>query len=362
MAINRHAIETRCQQQIAKAKKELHSFVVSLQSKQYKSSAASQSTVTPGKKRKDGPSNKKSSRSTSVSEVHKGQLLLIGGTDGQSIQQSIDVCKDLSSGFGWVSCARTITSRKCFAACYSSLHNQVWIIGGKHSGHCYTTEVWNLMDKDCETGPDMLEPRSNCAAALYKNLCFVFGGINTEGVLETVEMLDLDSKTPKWQRAHNMASPRMGSTACNFGSLLYVFGGHDGSRILNSVAALSPEVGGPGIWLGLPQMERARTGATCVVFEQHIWVIGGTGPDGLLSSTEILDPRESKWTHGPQLNHARSEATVAIFRGCIWVMGGNTKSGITDSVETLITSDKERTWRLGLRLKFPRASHAALAT
>ena len=86
-----------------------------------------------------------------------------------------------------------------------------------------------------------------------------------------------------------------------------------------------------------------------------MFVIGGRGSDGALSTTELYDPSTGSFSRGPVLNHARSgHATIALPGGAILVIGGD-EAGSAELFDPATGAFSEIEARLEIPRRFPAA-------
>jgi N-acetylneuraminic acid mutarotase len=142
---------------------------------------------------------------------------------------------------------------------------------------------------------------------------------------------------------------------------LYVIGGATGafSNFKSEVWVYTPAGDdlNEGEWNEGPSLPDALSGATAVVHEGDIWVIGGmdgTTAGGasrdevfILSGLDPNDPTAGSWNPGPSLVQVRDNAGAAVLDGRIHVFGGRERDGTTivgnlDTYEVL----QEGAWTL----------------
>jgi hypothetical protein len=67
-----------------------------------------------------------------------------------------------------------------------------------------------------------------------------------------------------------------------------------------------------------------RTEVTATSDVERVFVIGGLGSDGqTVSTVEIYDPEQRRWSTGPALTLAVNHAMSALVAGTIYVLGGH---------------------------------------
>lgn len=133
-----------------------------------------------------------------------------------------------------------------------------------------------------------------------------------------------------WMSAAPMSTPRAELSAVVLEGKIYAIGGRDeDGKALRTVERYDPST---EQWEEVAPMNRARYGATAVVWDGRILVIGGRGPeddDGVgnaeyeaLSSVEAYVPASDTWQAFPELEDERSGAAAVVFNESIYVFGG----------------------------------------
>lgn len=69
-------------------------------------------------------------------------------------------------------------------------------------------------------------------------------------------------------------------------------------------------------------MNHPRSGAGVVTLGSYIYVAGGMGVSGQLSSFERYDTEKDVWTLLSPMSTARSALTLAVLESKIYAMGG----------------------------------------
>ena len=77
---------------------------------------------------------------------------------------------------------------------------------------------------------------------------------------------------------------------------------------MNTVYVYDPQA---NAWTQLASMSAARNCHASAAVGGKLYVFGGDGDSGRLSTTEIYDPASGSWAQGPSLTSARDNA-VAI--------------------------------------------------
>lgn len=75
-------------------------------------------------------------------------------------------------------------------------------------------------------------------------------------------------------------------------------------------------------WELLSHMSVSRAGATAELMNEKIYVVGGRGDDGCLTSMEVYDITNDQWATMLDTSVARWRAASSQIDDCIYVMGG----------------------------------------
>jgi N-acetylneuraminic acid mutarotase len=87
-------------------------------------------------------------------------------------------------------------------------------------------------------------------------------------------------------------------------------------------------------WQRLPDAPSDRTEVTATSDRERVFVIGGLGSDGqTVSTVEIYDPEQRRWSAGPALTLAVNHAMSASVAGTIYVVGGYLGPGLSNPTD-----------------------------
>ena len=106
---------------------------------------------------------------------------------------------------------------------------------------------------------------------------------------------------------------------------IYVFGGSNSSGILNTVEMYDPIA---DTWTTKTPMPTARRMAACGVVDGKIYVIGGEANGTALGTVEVYDPATDSWESKKSMPTARSGHAVGVVKGKIYAVGGDFTSYI----------------------------------
>ena len=139
-----------------------------------------------------------------------------------------------------------------------------------------------------------------------------------------------------------MKERRASATSVKVGSTIFVFGGVNSQGLLNSCEKLDTSQS-PMKWEMIAPMEFARCYAGAAVVGGNILVVGGiSGVPGTdeqkeLDEVEVYNPSSNTWQRGPSLQRPRyAMGVAALDDGTVYVAGGDTDGDPLRSVERLL--------------------------
>ena len=174
--------------------------------------------------------------------------------------------------------------------------------------------------------------RSHFAAAAYEGRVYVFGGGGTGFTsLNSTEIYD--TETDCWSKGKDMPTVRSGTVAAVLNNKIYVIGGGlklpDGRfQFFRTVEIYNPE---KDIWTSGPDMLMPHDYPAAVVYNNHIYVIGGHHPDATnggpmtdpgFSFCEVFSLEEAAWHELAPMPEPRFALASAVINNKIVVMGG----------------------------------------
>jgi len=115
----------------------------------------------------------------------------------------------------------------------------------------------------------------------------------------------------------------------------------DDMRRLNVCERFDPSL---NQWTIMAGMNKARSDASAIVHEGHIWIVGGFNGDQYLSSVERYNIEENTWTVMPSMRKRRGGVGCAILNGRLYAIGGHDGHQRLSSVECLDLSQPFDHW------------------
>lgn len=233
-------------------------------------------------------------------------------------------------------------------------------------------------DQYCALIPGLPEDLAKICLALVPRCHFpIMGGVSKRWMsfLESKELIavrrevgkleecvyvltaDAEAKGSHWEvlgcpgQKHTPLPPMPGPTKAGFGVVvlagkLFVIAGYAADH---GKECVSDEVyqydSCLNRWTALSKMNVARCDFACAEVNGMIYVAGGFGPGGdSLSSVEVYDPEQNKWTFIENLRRPRWGCFGCSFDGNMYVMGGRSSFTIGNSRFIDIYNTNNHTW------------------
>jgi N-acetylneuraminic acid mutarotase len=192
--------------------------------------------------------------------------------------------------------------------------------------------------------PVLDSPRSAFATAIVGDYLYVIGGSDSTGYLRTARRARINpdgSLAPFLNANADLVTARSGHMCVVIGIFVYVIGGAGDSGPISSIerATVAPDGSlGPFTVIGGLALTQARRDATSVVLGNGIYVIGGTG-SGVLNTIERANVNNDgsldafRVLSDVTLATARTGHTTIIIGEVLYVIGGSTASSVSASIE-----------------------------
>jgi len=161
--------------------------------------------------------------------------------------------------------------------------------------------------------------RSYICAGVVDNKIYVFGGANSSGVLNTVEMYDPTSDT--WTAKTPMPTARRMPACGVVDNKIYVIGGEASGTAYGTVEVYDPLTDS---WETKASMPTPRSGHAIGVVKEKIYAIGGNCIDWTaITTVEEYDPTTDSWQTKTDMPTARFWLTVAVTNdSLLYAIGG----------------------------------------
>ena len=179
-----------------------------------------------------------------------------------------------------------------------------------------------------ERTADIPTPRSEVAAAGFRDAIYVVGGFGGTNVVERY----LPGRGV-WERAPDLPigvdHPMAAAIGTGPHAGVYVMGGNSGGRPTARVFLLAPDATS---WREMPPMPSPRSAGAAVAYYSlghealpvppRIWVVGGQSGDRLEPATLEYDPVQDRWSQRADIPTPRDHLAAAYFEGKICAIGG----------------------------------------
>jgi len=234
-----------------------------------------------------------------------GMFAIGGSADGRTLN-TIEVFDPLQATWNnWFNMPPMQTKRTLHGAAVGN--GRIFVCGGYDGmrdmntteSYCPVTNVW-LTNKSW----NLAQARSYLALCACKGSIYALGGRDRKRdsgprAHLSVECFDLYSES--WVPAPDMQTGRLGLTASHLAhpdgdDYVYACGGSDGADVLCSVERYNIR---EGCWSAAPPMGTPRLGHAAAVFNNKLYVIGGTDGKEPLDTFECFDPDVGQW--GPRI-------------------------------------------------------------
>jgi N-acetylneuraminic acid mutarotase len=284
-----------------------------------------------------------------TSVVYNGYVYFIGGFDASnnttSTVYSAPLKPDGSVGT-WTTESNALPQPRVNSNSVA-YNGYVYVMGG-YDGSFVDTVYSAPLNPDGSVGAWTTELNalpvtlSNPATVVYNGYVYVMGGFDGTNRYSAVYSAPLnpDGSVGAWTTELNpLPQVRSDLNSVVYNGQLYAIGGFDGTDVVSTVysAPLNPD-GSVGTWrTDANALPHKTAGATSVVYNGHVYFMGGSDDFGFLSTiySAPLKPDGSvgTWTtESSALPQALFVAASVAYNGYVYVMGGYNGSTILDTV------------------------------
>ncbi|XP_022907477.2 ring canal kelch homolog [Onthophagus taurus] len=236
------------------------------------------------------------------------------------------------------------------------VNNKVYVIG-----RCDVTRPINVITEfDFVTNSwldsiAMITSRTYYGIGVLNNFVYAVGGCNSEGRLNSAEKFDVKAK--KWVSIATMSNRRSCVSIGVFNEFLCAIGGFGEHNLpIKSVEYYDSKI---DVWKKGCELIYPRGGASVVVLDNRMFVIGGFDGKKCINSVEYFSSDEDKFVKAADLNVARRNCGVATINGLIYVIGGSDGDKDLSSVE--VYAPKDDKWiLLETSMNIPRSCHGVI--
>jgi len=269
-------------------------------------------------------------------------LLLIGGWDGNSLFDDIEVFPDYGCHFPSIPAER-------WAHMAGVLDDHLYVCGGFNAFFEGQSDCWSLnlpVVSEWQVAPSLPKPISTGSMVQVGGTLYVLGGDDGAGDMEVTnkDILSLKAGDVEWQTEEvSLTAPRMGACACKSDVWVVITGGTPTFQ----VAQRSLMHG--SAWEDLPSLnEPERIGHSCVQAmigrQMHIIVAGGENSKWeFINTVEHIyfdDVMNSKWEFAADLPYD-FRSVPGLFNT---MAGARIAGGWTTTLESVILDPQSQQW------------------
>ncbi len=219
---------------------------------------------------------------------------------------------------------------------FVGVENNIIAIGGRTTASSSTpvdaVNLYNTATNSWSALASLPVPLSSTDAVLLNNKIYVPGGITETSVLATHYVYDV--ATNAWTTAENtpFAASAYACAADTANNVYYVTGGlNNATSPVTNVRSFNVQTNN---WAELPPLKTARYAHESALIDGKLYVAGGLGTVGGLTTGEVFDFASGQWTNIAALSRQRAFAASAVYRDAqgnpFWVLAGGQDS--TNSV------------------------------
>lgn len=261
-------------------------------------------------------------------EVVNGTLYVLGGA---SLRQSLPDVGAYNPVTGiWTRKVSIPTPR--VSAASAVIGSDIYIVGGRNGNNVLSSvERYSTSENKWVAKAPMPTARWSLTASVVDGKLYVFGGIagtgNNRRVLDVVEVYDPESNS--WESLGKMPEARQGIDSTVVDGRVYIISGKIASYveppadnpITRRVDAFDPQ---SREWKQMANLPTGRVGATTVVTNNLIYVVGGIAVGGdFPREIAVFNPKVNQWSAGPSLATGRSGHMCGLIGNSIYVLGGS---------------------------------------
>ncbi len=219
----------------------------------------------------------------------------------------------------------------------SVLNGKIYFAGGSNGpgGHFDIMEEYDPATNIWRTLSPLSSPRSGVSLFTLQDKLFAIGGDGVGGRISAVET---------FYPSNNMYTP--GPTfphvisygnSIELNGIRYLIGGNnqEGKFATNYIFENNAST-----WEVKAPMSKARSGQGLVVYEGHIWAMGGGDGSNSLDLVESYDPVSNLWQSEPSLPVKKQWASAWVANGKIYIAGG--KSDVFE--RSIFSFSRETGW------------------
>lgn len=228
-------------------------------------------------------------------------------------------------GQGWT-LETTLPGAGLNAPAAAVLDDKIYLIGGFNTTTNVPSSdvlVYDLATKTWADGPALPAPRGGHAAAILDGKIHVVGGGNSRSTIADHTVFDPATNT--WTDLAPLPRSEGSPALAAFDGKLYAIGGRSGFSDFGDVYIYDPVA---DEWTSGPPIDPRGT-AGAVVYCDTIFVFGGESQAQRISLDDVfrLDLGHNTWEELTPMPHARNFARAVLFQDAIYVVGGSLEPG-----------------------------------
>ncbi|MBM4053650.1 MAG: hypothetical protein FJ264_03030 [Planctomycetes bacterium] len=275
--------------------------------------------------------------------VHNGKIYAIGGftitllSTGQVVNEDADFVQIYDTLTDTFSTTTDVNGNdvgkptSASNACAATIDGKIYVAGG----YVPTTpptrldvlEVYDIASNTWDTTKAPLPKGLSGASAVALNgILYVMGGASTTtsgGFIDEKELYRYDPASDTWTQLSPMNANRAFFGAAVINGKIYVCGGHGDAGFLSSAEVYDPTA---NTWTTLASMNSARYDFGCVAINGKLVIFGGNDKvesPPYYDSVEIYDPELNQWSlHDCPLSIARQGVRGAVVNNNVYALCG----------------------------------------
>ncbi|QQG41321.1 MAG: hypothetical protein HYV90_04090 [Candidatus Woesebacteria bacterium] len=240
----------------------------------------------------------------------------------------------LADGSSWTEAGTNALPVGLYAPYAATFNNKMWVFGGFNTSFAVSRKVYYSSDGFTwtEAGTNALPVASySGASVVYDSKIWIIGGVN--GSFATVRRVYSSSDGTTWAEVGTNSFPVATSnlSAVVFDNKMWVIGGRDSSNNMIRKVYWSTD----GItWTeaGTNVLPVGTMNHTALVYNNKMWVIGGyTDNLGSVFTPKVYSSTDgTTWTEAGtnSLPVATAQHTSVVYDNKMWVIGGTTGSAV----------------------------------
>ncbi|MCU0697993.1 MAG: hypothetical protein MUC96_15840 [Myxococcaceae bacterium] len=274
-----------------------------------------------------------SARQLLAAVAHGGRLYVTGGQAGTNESNEVWSAVIAPNGQLGPFVQHTSFSGARFGHTVVIAQGSMYVMGGQGSSFFNGVEVARVFADGTlgafTSAPSFAGARFAHGGAVWNDALYVIGGEQSGGATASVQQAQLtfteQGQPGAWASGTSLVTARSGAASVQHAGRVYVIGGRDGANALRNDVEVA-DFGNNFVTLA-STFTTARENATAFVFNDRLYVGGGTGSSGNLSDLQVA-PINSNGTLGTfttlarTLTSARFGAEAVVHNDRVYVVGG----------------------------------------